>query len=554
MGQGIVVSMSLRVSAIWIQVAAGLVLAQAPPIHFRYQAIPFTLENSETERRYAPETMVGGVGAFDFDNDGDIDIFFANGADIRSLKKSDPKYSNRLFANDGKGGFTDVTKKAGLEGTGFDTGVAVADYDNDGDADLFVGGLHRNTLYRNNGDATFTDVTEKAGLATVDKQFGPLWSVGGVWADVNSDGRLDLFVANYLGWSLEKEPTCTYEGRNEYCHPRFYKETPNQLFLNKGDGTFEDVSAAWGLRSNPGKGMGAALADYDNDGKPDIFIANDKLYNFLFRNTGTKFEELGFEAGVALAEHGNMISGMGVDFRDLDNDGHPDIVLLALDNETFPIYRNTGKGTFREVTSSTKMTVLSRPMSGYSPNIADFDNDGWKDIFASRGHVQSTNMQPRTIVEQHNTVFRNHNGTGWAALTAEAGLAGSGPKRHRGAAVADFNGDGMLDVVVSALAAPAEIWMNDSTSSGHWLALRLEGKTSNRDGIGAKVKVVTKAGTQHNHRTSAAGYASASAAPVHFGLGAAETAESIEIRWPSGKVQTLQNVRADQVLLIKESE
>jgi hypothetical protein len=546
--------MSLRRITFLVASLGGFAVGQSTPIHFRYQPIPFTLENSETDRRYAPETMAGGLAAFDFDNDGDIDIFFTNGADIRTLRKNEAKFANRLFANDGRGGFSDATKRAGLEGTGFDTGVAVADYDNDGDKDLFVGGLHRNTLYSNNGDGTFTDVTGKAGLATTDKQFGPLWSVGGVWFDANSDGLLDLFVANYLGWTLEKEPTCTHEGRNEYCHPRFYKETPNQLFLNKGDGTFEDASAAWGLRSSPGKGMGAALADYDSDGKPDIFIANDKLYNFLFRNTGSKFEEVGFEAGVALAEHGNMISGMGVDSRDLDNDGFPDIVLLALDNETFPVYRNTGKGTFREVTSSTKMTILSRPMSGYSPNIADFDNDGWKDIFASRGHVQSTNMQPRTLVEQHNTIFRNLRGTAWAALTAEAGFAAERPRRHRGAAVADFNGDGKLDVVVSALAAPAEVWINDSASTGHWLALRLEGKRSNRDGIGAKVKLTTQSGGQHNHYSTAAGYASASAAPLHFGVGEAETVDLVEIRWPSGAVQTLKNVRTDQVLVVKETE
>ena len=525
------------------------------PIHFAFQPIPFSLDSCETPERHAPETMAGGVAAFDYNRDGNLDIFFTNGADISSLKKTSPKYWNRLFLNNRDGTFTDVAEKAGLAGTGYDTGVAVGDYDNDGYEDIFVAGVHRNTLYHNNGDGTFTDVTEKAGLAHPDKEYGPLWSITGAWVDVNNDGLLDLFVANYLSWDVTKEPDCHFNGKPEYCHPKFYKELPNQLFLNKGDGTFADVSAEAGIRSHLGKAMSVSVADYDGDALPDIFVTNDKLFNFLFRNKGNvRFEEVAFEAGVALPEHGNLISNMGADFRDINNDGWPDIAIVALANETFPLYENTGKGGFEEITATSGMTWLCNSMSGYSPNLGDFDNDGWKDLFVSRGDVQSPAMAGRAQIDQPNTVFQNTGNGRWSALTREAGLAAQPPRRHRGAAVGDFNHDGKLDVVVTALTAPAEIWMNDSPNGQHWLELALHGTKSNRDAIGARIRLSSGGRTQFNHVTTASGYASSSAGPVHFGLGVAKTVEEIEIRWPSGHVQVLQDVEADQILRIQEPQ
>ena len=472
--------------------------------------------------------------------------------------KTSPKYSNRLFENDGNGHFTDVTEKAGLAGTGYDVGVAIGDYDNDGYEDIFVGGVYHNTLYHNNGDGTFTDVTAKAGLDKPDPEYGPLWSVGGAWVDVNNDGLLDLFVINYLKWDGTHEPVCPVDGHRDYCHPKMYKPTPSQLFLNNGDGTFRDASAEYGLRAHPGKGMAGVVADFDLDGWMDIFVTNDKLFNWFFRNKGGKrFEEIGFDADVALREDGVFISGMGADFRDLDNDGYPDLCLVALDNETFPIYRNTGKGGFVEVTESSGMTRESLSMGGYSPTIADFDNDGWKDIFVTRGHVQSLMSANRITVAQPNTVFRNVTATNkgqmkFTALTAEAGLTSFPPSRHRGSAIGDLNGDGLVDVVVSALSAPAEIWMNHSPGANYWLELKLQGAKSNRDGIGARIKLVSKSGTQYDHMSTAAGYASSSAGPIHFGLGKDSSADLIEIHWPSGIIQQLRNVAANQILHVKE--
>ena len=549
---------SLRIIAAAVLISCAALFVSAfqesrPGIRFALQTLPFRLENDQTASRNAPETMPGGVAILDYNKDGRPDIFFTNGADIATLKKDSAKYRDRLFRNDGNGVFTDVTEAAGLAGAGYDVGVAVADYDNDGYPDIFVAGVHRNALYHNNGDGTFTDVTEKAGLNQWnDPQFGPLWAVAASWVDVNNDGLLDLFVVNYLQWKYDSKALCSYNGVADYCHPRYYKGTPNQLFLNKGNGTFQDVSEAWGIRAQVGKGMGVGIADYDLDGRPDLFVTNDAYYNFLFHNLGNKFQEVAFPAGVALPEDGNFVSGMGLDFRDFNNDGYPDLAFVALVNQTFPLFQNTGKGDFREVTSPSAMRALSIRMSGFGAALYDFDNDGWKDLFVTRGDVESLPVSGHEV-DQYNTVFRNLGANGkWSALTEEAGLNASPAARHRGCAFGDLDGDGRVDVVATALSRPPEIWMNRTTPSGHWLDIALEGTKSNRDGIGARIKLIARSGVQYNHMTTSVGYASSSDGPVHFGLGPDTKAESIEIRWPCGVVQTLQDVAADRVIKVKE--
>lgn len=525
------------------------------PIQFAMQPIPFRLETDETlNPPHAPATMAGGVAVFDYNQDGRPDIFFTNGANIATLKKDKPKYSNRLFRNDGNGVFIDVTDRAGLQGTGYDNGVAVGDYDNDGYPDLFVTGVHSRTLYHNNGDGTFSDVTVKSHLDSWnDPEYGPLWSVAAAWLDFNNDGLLDLLVVNYLRWDYEKEPRCGFASAYDYCSPDYYSGQPSQLFLNKGDGTFQDVSAEWGIRPHVGKGMGVGVADYDLDGRPDLFVTNDTYFNFLFHNTGQKFEEVALEMGVGLVEDGEFVSGMGVDFRDINNDGFPDIVFPALQKQSFHEFRYAGGPGFEEVTDQCGLAVLSMPMSGYGVGLFDFDNDGWKDLFVSRGHVEMLN-KPGMEIEQYNTVFRNLGASGqWQALTGEAGFTAAPPKRHRGCAFGDFDGDGRIDVVVTALLQPAEIWMNRSDSGGHWLDVALQGTKSNRDGIGAVIKVQTPGSVQWNHMTTSVGYASSSHGPVHFGLGSEETIEQVRIQWPSGLVQTLHNVVPDRVLRVKEA-
>ena len=513
------------------------------PIRFEFRPINFVLEHGETLRKHAPETMAGGVAVFDFDNDLDPDIFFANGAEMPSLEKTDERYWNRLLANDGNANFTDVTEAAGLAGIGFATGVSTGDYNDDGNEDLFVAAVHRYTLYRNEGDGRFTDVTEDAGLSWMDPEHGPLWGVDSAWLDFDGDGHLDLFIVNYLAWDPATERVC-----DDYCHPKVYPGTPNSLYRNNGDGTFTDVSASVGISRHVGKGMAAAVADFDRDGDPDIFVPNDKMFNFLFLNAdGAAFREIAFDAAVALPESGMYISGMGGDFRDWDNDGLADIVFAALEYETFPLFRNTGKGDFEEVTASSGLAAQSKSMAGYAPILADFDDDGWKDLFVSCGHVQSTEEFGGVLnVDQHNAVFKTLPDGRVRALVEESGLASQPPARHRGAAYGDFDRDGRLDIVVTALGAPAELWLNRSPGDHHWIELLLLTP-------GTEVRIETAGGTQFNHVAPSVGYASSSSVPLHFGLGDHPTVGKIEIRWPSGKTRVMEEVVANRVIDLREN-
>jgi enediyne biosynthesis protein E4 len=522
--------------------------------------IKFKLKNSVSPRRYTFETMTGGVALFDYNNDGLLDIFFTNGAAIPSLEKSDPSYSNRLFRNNGDGTFTDVTEKAGLRGIGYSMGAAAGDYDNDGFVDLYVTGVNRNQLFHNNGDGTFTDVTEKAGVEGIVPKLGKAWSVAAGWFDYNNDGRLDLFVVNYLNYNIKTATPCVQQGLPAYCSPVDFLGMPNILYRNNGDGTFTDVSEQSGISKYVGKGMGLAFADYDNDGFTDIFVSNDTFENYLLHNNGNgTFTNVAVLAGVAYNAYGNAIAGMGADFRDIDNDGRPDIFETAMFREGFPLYRNLGGGQFQDVSSAAGLSALTSRSTAWGVGIFDFDNDGNKDLFTANADILDNAMalahRPFALPNQ---VFRNKGGLTFEDLSANAGASFAVPAAHRGAAFGDLNNDGMIDVVVTVLNGPPEIWMNRSgthntSSHNHWILLKLVGVKSNRDGLGTKVKVTTSFGTQYNQATTAVSYNSSSDKRVHFGLGSAAIVETIELTWPSGIKQTLKNVKADQILTVTES-
>jgi enediyne biosynthesis protein E4 len=534
---------------------------QSAPIQFENviepSKIKFKLRNSVSPQRYTFETMAGGVALFDYNNDGLLDIFFTNGAAIPSLEKSDASYFNRLFRNNGDGTFTDVTEKAGLQGIGYSMGVAAGDYDNDGFVDLYVTGVNRNQLFHNNGDGTFTDVTEKAGVGGFIPKLGKAWSVAAGWFDYNNDGRLDLFVVNYLNYSIKTAVPCVQQGLPAYCSPVDYLGTPNILYRNNGDGTFTDVSEQSGVSKYVGKGMGLAFADYDNDGFTDIFVSNDTFENYLLHNNGDgTFTNVALLAGVAYNAFGKAIAGMGADFRDVDNDGKPDIFETAMFGEGFPLYKNLGDGQFQDVTATAGLGALTSRSTAWGVGVADFDNDGNKDLFTANADILDNAMElAHRPFPLPNRVFRNKGELHFEDVSSKAGHSFQVPAPHRGAAFGDLNNDGRIDAVVSVLNGAPEIWMNRSTQSNrnHWILLKLVGVKSNHDGLGTKVKITTSLGTQYNQATTAVGYNSSSDKRVHFGLGSAALVDVIELTWPSGTKQVLKNVKADQILTVTES-
>jgi enediyne biosynthesis protein E4 len=529
-------------------IVAVLLTAETGAIQFSNVAdkanLRFVLENAPTATKYMIETMPGGVAVFDYNGDGRPDIFFTNGADVPGLEKQSPKFWNRLYRNDGGMHFTDVTKEAGVAGKGYSMGVAVGDYDNDGHPDIFVAGVNHNTLYRNRGDGTFEDVTEKAGI-----QSGK-WAVAAGWFDYDNDGKLDLLVVHYSSTPMQ-DRFCGDREKNIriYCHPKYFEPLAPALYHNRGNGTFEDVSKKSGIAQHAGRGMSIAFADYDGDGFMDAFVTNDNMPNFLFHNRGNgTFEEVALLAGVALLDRGQPVSSMGADFRDYDNDGLPDISVTALAGETFPLFRNAGKGMFADATYPSRMGPVSITHSGWGNGFVDFDNDGWKDLFTANAHVNDRiEAFEAHVYKEPNSVFKNTAGK-FSDATPEA-LKGA-VRAHRGAAFGDFNGDGRMDIVVSALGEPAELWENTTSNAGNWVAFRLTGTKSNRDAIGARIR----AGKQCNEMTSAVSYASSSLIPVHFGVGEAKTVDDVEIRWPSGRVQRLKNVPVNRVTDVKEPD
>jgi hypothetical protein len=495
------------------------------------------------------ETMPGGVALLDYNNDGLLDIFMVNAGHVRdpmtrpfTFERRDPHYWNRLYRQNKDGTFTDVTEAAGLANAGdtnYGMGVAVGDYDNDGYPDIYVTNFGKNILYHNNGDGTFTDVTVKAGVAAGG------WSASAGFFDYDNDGKLDLFVTRYLDWSFANSKTCGTEQQPSYCPPGEFPPISNILYHNRGDGTFEDVSVASGIAAKKGHGLGVAFADYDGDGYTDIFVANDVTDQFLFHNNGNgTFTECSLDSGAALTSDGKMLSGMGVVFQDYDNDGLPDLLITQLPHQPYAVFHNDGRGSFSAQELETGFGSLSGKSSGWGVGLEDFDNDGWKDAFIVQGHVIDN-------VEAYDGALRykeapllamNHNGH-----FEKADAGSDAPVAGRGAAFGDLHNNGRIDVITTALGERPKLFANHGGKS-HWITVTLRGIKSNRDGFGARVQV----NGQVRFATATGSYLSSNDKRLHFGLGAAETA-NIEISWPSGIYQVLRGAKADQFIVIEES-
>lgn len=508
-----------------------------------------------TSRKYLIETMGSGVALFDCDNDGRLDIFLANGAPYSDPtpkgfipQKSGPQDWNRMYHQKADGTFEDITEKAGLQGVGYSMGVAAADYDNDGNEDLYVTGYGGNRLYHNDGHCKFTDVTDAAGVG------GGGWSSSAAWVDLDNDGKLDLVVDRYVEWDWNDLWCGEHrEGYRGYCHPDVFGPITMLVYHNDGNGHFTEMAHKLGL-DVPAKALGIAIGDYDQDGRMDLFVANDSMPEFLFhqKKDGT-FEEVGLESGVAVNSEGKTYAGMGVDFADYNNDGWPDLVITDLANQRYALYRNNGDQTFDYTSFSSGLGMTSMLHSGWSLRFMDYDNDGWKDLFIAQGHDLDTieksfpqlrYKEPMMLVRNTGKQFVDVSGVS-SEIFHEAWVG-------RGMAIGDINNDGRIDAVVSTNGGPAHVLLNETESKNHWLTVRLIGHKSNRDGIGAQVKVVTAQGSQWAMATTSSGYLSASDPRVHFGLGNDAAVQRIEIRWPSGIQQVLTDQKGDQQLTIEE--
>jgi len=517
--------------------------------------IDFLAQASHTDKKYLIETMGSGVALFDYDNDGRLDIFFANGAPLSDPtpkgtipQKTGPKYWNRLYHQKPDGTFEDVTEKAGLKGINYDMGVAVGDYDNDGYDDLYVTGLGGNHLYHNNGNGIFTDVTQSSGTG------GSGWSTSATWVDLDNDGLLDLVVLRYVKWDFD-DIWCGEHtpGHRSYCHPDTFEPIAPLVYHNDGHGHFTEVAAKIGL-DRPGKGLGVSIGDFDGDGKIDVAVANDSMVEYLYRNKGDgSFEELGMPAEIAVDGDGRTYAGMGIDLQDFDNDGLPDLIITNLANQKYALYRNSGDGSFSYdsyVTGIGSMTLLH---SGWGIKFLDYDNDGRKDLLIAQGHdLDTVELNYPQLHYKEPPLLAYNTGKGFVDVSSQSGDVFKERWVGRGLAVGDIDNDGRIDAVFTTNGGPAYVLRNETKTDNHWLTLLLVGHKSNRDGIGAVIKLTTTAGSQWVTVTTGGSYLSASDKRAHFGLGTASVAQSIQIRWPSGILQTLNNIHADQILTVNE--
>jgi len=525
----------------------------------RQRGVEFQQTNFATEKKYPFETLGGAVAAFDFDRDGWVDLLFLNGSPSPEHLRRDPAAFNRLFRNTGSGRFVDVTAQSGLSGEGikgYPQGVAVGDYDNDGYPDVLVTNYGDDVLYHNDGNGHFSDVTARAGVAL---PAHPL-KASAAFLDYDNDGWLDIFVTHYFDWTLEKQGD-VWCGRKEpgariYCDPDAFEPLPNALLRNNHDGTFSDVSAQVGLDRYLGKGMGVAVADYDGDGRSDVFVTNDRVPHFLYHNTKQgRFEQVAFEAGVAANDSGVPVSGMGCDFEDFDDDGWPDVFLTDLSRDVFTLFINQRAGFFVDRTFPSGMGSASMAHSGWSTKMLDIDGDGNKDIFVAGSHVVDNVRlySPAARYQEGCFLYRGLGGGRLEDLSERVGPDLATPGAWRGVAVADLDNDGTPEVAVSRLNGRAALMVKKGGPAHNWILLDVEGRRSNRDGIGARVRLVLPSGrTLHQHVTTANGIYSASDRRLHFGLGTETAVASIEIAWPSGIVQRLANPAINQVVHVVE--
>jgi hypothetical protein len=517
-------------------------------LHFQHVA-------SHTSKKYLIETMGSGVALFDYDNDGRLDVFAVNGAPLSdpnpkgaTPQKTGPEHWNRLFHQKPDGTFEDVTEKSGLQGVGYGMGVAVGDYDNDSYEDLYVTAYGGNKLYHNNGDGTFTDVTAQAGVG------GSGWSTGAAWVDLDNDGLLDLVVLRYLQWDFD-DIWCgeRKEGFRSYCTPDAFPPISPLVYHNDGNGHFTEISQKMGL-AKPGKGLGIALGDYDQDGHIDLFVANDSMPEFLYHNKGNgTFEEVALPSGVAVDGEGRTYAGMGVDFADYNNDGLPDLIVTDLANQMYALYRNNDDGTFTYDSYPAGIGRMTMTHSGWGVQLFDYDNDGWKDLLVAQGHdLDTIQLTFPNLRYREPMLLARNTGNSFVDVSPEAGDVFQQLWVSRGLAIGDIDNDGRVDAVVTTNDGTLHVLHNETTTPNHWITLRLVGHKSNRDAIGAVVKVLTAHGAQFATLTTAGSYLSSSDKRVHFGLGADTAATTIEIRWPSGIPQILQNVHGDQILQVDE--